>query len=98
MLTARTAEGDAGPGYERHRPERTLLYQIIEQHDPDFLSAMDAQDRPLPGYVQAEFEAFLQCGRLEQGFLRVRCEDCKPEHLVAFSIEFSFSVGNPYPP
>jgi hypothetical protein len=85
MFSARTAEGDAGPGYERHRPEQTLLYQIIEQHYPDFLSAMDAQDRPLPGYVQDEFEAFLQCGRLEQGFLRVRCEDCKHEHLVAFS-------------
>jgi hypothetical protein len=85
MLTARTAEGDAGPGYERHRPEQTLLYQIIEQHYPDFLSAMEAQDRPLPGYVQDEFDAFLQCGRLEQGFLRIRCEDCKHEHLVAFS-------------
>ena len=71
--------------YERHRPEQTLLYQIIEQHYPDFLSAMEAQDRPLPGYVQDEFEAFLQCGRLEHGFLRVRCEDCKHEHLVAFS-------------
>ncbi len=46
---------------------------------------MEAQDRPLPGYVQDEFEAFLHCGRLEQGFLRVRCEDCKHEHLVAFS-------------
>jgi ribosomal protein S27E len=85
VLTARTAEGDAGPGYERHRPEQTLLYQLIEQHYPDYLSAMEAQDRPLPGYVQDEFEAFLQCGRLEQGFLRLRCEDCKHEHLVAFS-------------
>lgn len=85
MLTARTAEGDAEPGYERHRPEQTLFYQIIEQHYPDFRSAMEAQDRPLPGYVQDEFEAFLQCGRLEHGFLRVRCEECKHEHLVAFS-------------
>ncbi|ETX87781.1 hypothetical protein L455_09471 [Escherichia coli BIDMC 20A] len=27
----------------------------------------------------------LQCGRLEHGFLRVRCESCHAEHLVAFS-------------
>ena len=40
---------------------------------------------PLPGYVQREFEEFLQCGRLEHGFLRVRCESCHAEHLVAFS-------------
>ncbi len=85
MLTARIAEGDVAPGYERHRPEHTLLYQIIKQHYPDFLSEMEAQDRPLPSYVQDEFEAFLECGRLENGFLRVRCEDCKHEHLVAFS-------------
>jgi len=62
MLTARTAEGDVAPGYERHRPEKTLLYQIIEQHYPDFLSAMEAQGRPLPGYVQDEFEAFPSLG------------------------------------
>ena len=39
----------------------------------------------MPGYVQREFEDFLQCGRLEHGFLRVRCESCHAEHLVAFS-------------
>jgi hypothetical protein len=36
-------------------------------------------------YVRSEFEAYLKCGRLEYGFLRVRCEDCHHEHLVAFS-------------
>ena len=36
-------------------------------------------------YIQQEFEDFLQCGRLEYGFLRVRCEDCHHERLVAFS-------------
>jgi hypothetical protein len=27
----------------------------------------------LPGYVEREFEGYLKCGRLEHGFLRVRC-------------------------
>ena len=44
-----------------------------------------AQGRWLPEYVQREFEAFLKCGRLEYGFLRVRCVDCHAERLVAFS-------------
>jgi ribosomal protein S27E len=44
-----------------------------------------ASGRPLPGYMQKEFEAYLKCGRLEHGFLRVRCEDCHAEKLVAFS-------------
>jgi ribosomal protein S27E len=36
-------------------------------------------------YVRREFEDYLRCGRLEPGFLRVRCESCHAEHLVAFS-------------
>jgi ribosomal protein S27E len=46
---------------------------------------MGQQDKCLPKYVRSEFEAYLKCGRLEYGFLRVRCEDCHHEHLVAFS-------------
>ncbi len=43
------------------------------------------QGRRLPGYVVKEFEDYLKCGRLEHGFLRVRCESCHHEKLVAFS-------------
>lgn len=43
------------------------------------------EGRSLPDYVQQEFDAFLKCGRLEEGFLRVRCEGCHAEKLVAFS-------------
>jgi ribosomal protein S27E len=46
---------------------------------------MAAQGRPLPEYVQREFEDYLKCGRLEHGFLRVRCTSCHQEQLVAFS-------------
>jgi hypothetical protein len=37
----------------------------------------------LPAYVQEEFEAYLKCGRLEEGFLRVRCEQCHAEKRVS---------------
>lgn len=43
------------------------------------------QSRELPDYVHREFEDYLKCGRIEHGFLRVRCESCHAEHLVAFS-------------
>lgn len=46
---------------------------------------LDAQDMPLPAHVEQEFEAYLKYGRLELGFLRVRCDNCHAEHLVAFS-------------
>ena len=73
------------PGYVRHRPEATLLYQLVERHYTEFVAVREAAGRPLPKYVQDEFAAYLKCGRLEHGFLRVRCEDCHAEKLVAFS-------------
>ena len=67
------------PGYARHRPEETLLNKLVERAYPEFVAAREAAGRPLPNYVQEEFEAYLKCGRLEHGFLRVRCEDCHAE-------------------
>ena len=71
--------------YIRHRPETTLLYQIIREYWPEFQAELASQDKYLPAYVTQEFEAYLKCGRLEHGFLRVRCESCHDEKLLAFS-------------
>ena len=64
---------------------QTLLYQIIAQYYPPFVEYMAGRGRPLPEYVRQEFESYLKCGHLEHGFLRVRCETCHAEQLVAFS-------------
>ncbi|MCP5348593.1 MAG: transposase [Pseudomonadales bacterium] len=71
--------------YQRHQPEKTLLYRIVEQHYPAFLAHLEAEGRTLPEHVRQEFTDYLRCGRLEHGFLRVRCESCNHEKLVAFS-------------
>jgi hypothetical protein len=73
------------PGYARHRPGATLLYQLAERHYPTFREMRAEAGRPLPDYIEHEFDACLKCGRLEEGFLRVRCETCHAENLVAFS-------------
>jgi hypothetical protein len=73
------------PGYQRHRPEATLLYQLVAEHYPIFRNRRAAEERPLPRYIEDEFEAYLKCGRLEHGFLRVKCDSCQAEKLVAFS-------------
>ena len=39
----------------------------------------------MPEYVRQEFDEFLRCGVLEHGFLRVVCDQCHAERLVAFS-------------
>jgi hypothetical protein len=69
--------------YVRHRPETTLLYQVIREYWPEFQAELASQDKYLPAYVTQEFEAYLKCGRLEHDFLRVRCEACHDEKLVA---------------
>ena len=90
-MTALTASKEASAGieraarYARHRPEQTRLSQLVQAHTPAFVAELAAHERTLPDYVQREFEDYLTCGRLEHGFLRVRCADCHAERLVAFS-------------
>ena len=57
--------------YERHQPEATLLYQIIEEYWPCFQTELDRQGNSLPHFVANEFDEYLKCGRLEYGFLQV---------------------------
>jgi ribosomal protein S27E len=71
--------------YVRHRPETTLLYQIVQEYWPEFQAELASHGRYLPAYVTKEFDEYLKCGRLEYGFLRVRCESCHDEKLVANS-------------
>ena len=71
--------------YERHRPEETPLYRIVETHYPRFLARLEAEGGSLPAFVKREFDDYLKCGLLENGFLRVKCDACSHEHLVAFS-------------
>ena len=71
--------------YERHRPEQTPLYALIEEHFPQFLDRIEAAGTSLPHFATKEFESYLKCGRLEYGFLRVKCDACRHEKLVGFS-------------
>lgn len=88
---ARSEPGRAatpGPPYARHRPEETVLYKVLAEHWRSFLADADAKDEGgagLPRFVVNEIEAFLKCGILAHGFLRVACDDCRQSRLVAFS-------------
>ena len=73
--------------YERHRPEETPLYQFVETDYPEILARLEAEGGSLPQFVKQEFDDYLKCGLLEHGFLRVECDACSHEHLVAFSCE-----------
>lgn len=62
-------------------PEQTLLYQLVEKHYPALVEKSEVQGKKLPTHVHREFEALLKCGRVENGFLRVRCERCHFERF-----------------
>jgi len=82
LASAASTALPAAPTYARHAPERTLLYARVQAHYPDLIACLEAQDRSLPGYVREDFEAFLRCGVLEHGFLRVVCEQCHADKFV----------------
>jgi hypothetical protein len=71
--------------YQRRRPELTPCYQIIAGHLSTFTCEREAEQRPLPEYVLNEFEAYLKCGILAHGFIRLKCAACSEETVVAFS-------------
>jgi hypothetical protein len=33
----------SGPRYVRHRPEETLLYQVVDDYYPDFIAQLEAE-------------------------------------------------------
>ena len=72
--------------YERHRPEETTLYKLVQENIETFFAQVETEaGSGLPDFVKDEFEAFLECGILAHGFLRLRCANCAHEKLVAFS-------------
>ena len=72
--------------YERHRPEQTTLYQLVQQHAASFIAHTEASTgSELPRFIKDEFDAFLECSILAYGFLRLRCGDCGHDKLLAFS-------------
>jgi hypothetical protein len=76
--------GLAATDQSRH-PEQTLLYQVVAEHLETFLARQAERDRPVPGFVEREFRAYLECGILAHGFLRVHCDACGADRLVAFA-------------
>ncbi len=55
-------------------PEQTTLYRLVQQHAQTFFAqAEEATGSSLPQFVKDEFDAFLECGILAHGFLRLRC-------------------------
>ncbi len=73
------------PAYTRRRPEESVLYGVVQRELEGFLAQARARDRAVPRFVERELRDFLGCGVLAQGFVRVHCDACGLDRLVAFS-------------
>lgn len=63
----------------------TVLYEVVRDHLDAWLERQSAEDAAVPRFVVRELRGFLDCGRLERGFVRVYCRTCKDDILVGFS-------------
>ncbi len=63
-------QGHGTAVYRRRDPATTVLYQVVQQNPETFL-ALCAEGDPagdwLPGFVEADFRKYLDCGILAHG-------------------------------
>ena len=88
VVGARVASpGAGGFVYSRREPERTALFQVIQQHLLTFEQEWtDKSDgRTLPSFVTDELHDFLGCGILARGLAQLFCPTCHERYVVAWS-------------
>jgi hypothetical protein len=73
--------------YKRHEPTQSLLYQVLDQNIQEFFDtvAQDPDHKALPDFIVHEFDKFLKCGVLSEGFVRLKCDECTHSIIVPFS-------------
>ena len=76
--------------YRPRRPQESPLYHLVEDHFETLERVHEEEFQPRYGRLRSAarraVEKFLDCGILERGFARVRCDDCRAEFLVAFKV------------
>ena len=71
--------------YERHQPEKTVLYQTVARSWSGISLDYAFADEALPRHVETEFDRYRKCGILDYGFVRLYCKECSEERIVGFS-------------
>jgi hypothetical protein len=77
------ARGAEAQRYTQRRPEASVLYQTVQTELETFLARAHARERPVPRFVERELRGFLGCGILAHGFVRVHCDACGLDRVVA---------------
>jgi hypothetical protein len=79
----------ASPVYRSRKPKASPLWQCLFRHFDVFLGQYEERYRKRYGFLRPIISEvankFLDCGDLEHGFARIRCDHCKTDHFLAFS-------------
>src|ERR1039457_2171407 len=75
--------------YRARNPKKSPLWQCAHRHYDEFEAAYPEAYQPRYGVLRRTIpevvHEFLECGNLERGFARIRCDHCEHEYLLAFS-------------
>jgi hypothetical protein len=87
MEAAACTKPATGYTYARRQPEKTALFQVIQQHLLTFEQQWtdQADGRTLPSFVTDELHDFLGCGVLARGFAQLLCKTCHERYVVGYS-------------
>ena len=75
--------------YSKRQARVSPLFQLLQDHWGDFTAEYGEYFEPQVGSLRTRIETvvgqFLECGLLDFGFARIRCEQCKLELFLPFS-------------
>jgi hypothetical protein len=61
--------------------------RLVLQHAAGFIGHTEASTASeLPPSIRDEFDAYLECGILAHGVLRLRSDECRHDKLLAFTV------------
>jgi hypothetical protein len=88
--------------YRPRRPRDSPLYELVDGYYDEVKGKWEDHFQCRYGFWRGAVEdvvyAFLDCGILDHGFARVRCDECRAEFLVAFSAAHSLAALGPAVP
>ena len=76
---------DNTDSYRPRNPQESVLYHTVARNLETFLARQQERGRNVPQFVERELRAFLECGVLACGFLRLRCPSCGQDKLLPLS-------------
>jgi len=75
--------------YRARKPRGSPLWQCLTRHFDTFQAVYEERYQSRHGFLRPIIpevvNKFMDCGDLERGFARIRCDHCQKDHLLAFS-------------